>query len=44
MEYKGFYIEYNIYGKGEYTVQVCGDDVWFTTEQDAKDFIDQEMI
>ena len=43
MEYKGYYIEYNLYGKGEYTVQFCGDDFWFTTEKEAKDFIDKEV-
>ena len=40
-EYKGYYIEYNIYGQGEYTVQYDGDDVFFKTEQEAKDFIDK---
>lgn len=40
MEYKGYYIEFNFYGKGEYTVQYCGDDVWFNTEEKAKEFID----
>lgn len=39
-EYKGYYIEYNFYGEGEYTVQVCGDDVWFKTIEEAKSFID----
>lgn len=40
MEYKGFYIEYDIYGGNEYTVQYCGDDIFFTTEEEAKQFID----
>jgi len=40
MEYKGYYIEYNFYGKGEYTVQYEGDDVWFNTIKEAKEFID----
>lgn len=40
-EYKGYYIEYNIYGQKEYTVQYDGDDVFFKTEQEAKDFIDR---
>ena len=40
-EYKGYYIEYNIYGQKEYTVQYNGDDVFFQTEQEAKDFIDR---
>ncbi len=43
MEYKGYFIEYNIYGKSEYTVQFCGDDYWFSTEKEAKDFIDREI-
>lgn len=40
MEYKGYYIEENFYGRNEYTVQYCGDDVWFSTLEDAKAFID----
>lgn len=39
-EYKGFYIEKNIYGMGEYSVQYCGDDIIFDDVNDAKDFID----
>ena len=40
-EYKGYYIEFNIYGQKEYSVQYCGDDVMFTTEDAAKKFIDE---
>lgn len=40
-EYKGYYIEFNIYGQKEYSVQYCGDDVIFKTEKEAKDFIDE---
>ena len=40
-EYKGYYIEFNIYGQKEYTVQYCGDDLMFTTEEEAKKFIDE---
>lgn len=39
--YKGFEIDYNVYGTGEYTVQYCGDDIWFNTEEEAKKFIDE---
>ena len=39
-EYKGYYIEYNFYGLGEYSVQYCGDDLMFNTEEEAKAFID----
>ena len=39
-EYRGYYIEYNIYGKGEYTVQIDGDDVFFKTIKEAMTFID----
>ena len=39
-EYKGYKIEFNFYGKGEYTVQVDGDDCWFNSEAEAKTFID----
>lgn len=44
MEYKGYYIEYNFYGKKEFTVQYCGDDFWFETEEKAKDFINRIII
>ena len=40
-EYRGFYIEFNFYGSGEYTVQYAGDDVWFDTLDAAKAFIDE---
>ena len=40
MEYRGYYIEHNFYGRGEYTVQYCGDDIVFCTEQEVKAFID----
>lgn len=41
MEYKGLVIEFNIYGAGEYTVQYCGDDIIFDTEEEAKGFIEE---
>ena len=40
IKYNGYYIEYNIYGQNEYSVQYCGDDFMFTTETEAKKFID----
>lgn len=40
-EYKGYGIDYNFYGMNEYTVQYCGDDIEFTTLEDAKQFIDE---
>lgn len=39
--YKGYGIEYDFYGNGEYTVQYAGDDIWFKTEAEAKKFIDE---
>lgn len=39
-EYRGYFIEYNIYNKKEYSVQFCGDDYIFTTPEAAKAFID----
>jgi len=39
-EYKGYYIEQNIYGHNEITVQYCGDDFIFETIEAAKAFID----
>ena len=41
MLYKGYYIEHNFYGMGEYSVQFCGDDIMFDTEDEAKAFIDE---
>ena len=43
MEYKGYYIDFNIYGMNEYTVQYEGDDVVFDTQEDAMMFIDSVM-
>lgn len=40
MEYKGYFIEFNLYGRDEYTVQYCGDDYYFQTLKDAEAFID----
>ena len=39
-EYRGYYICFNFYGQEEYTVQYCGDDFIFKTEEDARAFID----
>lgn len=39
--YRDFFIEHNFYGRGEYTVDYCGDDVMFNTIEDAKAFIDE---
>ena len=38
--YKGYGIDFNVYGLGEYSVQFCGDDIMFDTLQEAKAFID----
>ena len=40
IEYKGYYIEYNFFGEHEYTVQYLGDDLVFTSEDEARAFID----
>ena len=40
-EYRGYYIERNVYGSGEYSVEYCGDDVIFDTEEQARAFIDE---
>lgn len=39
-EYKGYFISYNFYGRKEYTVQYCGDDIFFRSEKEAREFID----
>ena len=41
MEYKGYYIDFNIYGMNEYSVQFCGDDLVFNSVEDAKKCIDE---
>lgn len=41
IEYRGYDITFNLYGKNEYTVEFCGDDVVFETEAQAKAFIDE---
>lgn len=38
--YKGYSIDYNFYGNDEFTVQYCGDDIYFDTEAEARAFID----
>lgn len=38
--YKGYGIDYNLYGHGEYSVQYAGDDVIFPTIEKAREFID----
>ena len=40
-EYNGYYITFNFYGRGEYTVQYAGDDVVFNTANEARAFIDE---
>lgn len=38
--YKGYGIDFNIYGRDEYSVQYCGDDFMFGSLDKAKEFID----
>lgn len=39
--HNGHWIEYNYYGKGEYTVFIDGEDVWFDTEEEARKYLDK---
>lgn len=41
IEYRGYYITYNAYGKGEYTVDIDGDDVWCKSLEEAKAVIEE---
>ena len=41
LEYKGYYIEPDFYGHGEFTVQYLGDDLMFDSVDEAKAFIDE---
>ena len=38
--YKGYGIDFNIYGLNEFSVQYCGDDHMFKTKEEAEEFID----
>lgn len=38
--YKGYGIDFDIYGRDEYSVQYCGDDYIFETLESAREFID----
>lgn len=38
--YKGYGVDYDIYGHGEYSVQYDGDDIMFKSFDEAKKFID----
>ena len=40
MNYKGFGIDYNVYGMNEYSVYIYGDDCIFYSIAEAKKFID----
>lgn len=42
MEYRGYTIEVNVYGKGEYTIydEATGEDLWFKSEDEAKFYVD----
>lgn len=44
IEYRGYFIEYNAYGREEYTVDVEGDDIWCNTLTEAERFIDDMCI
>ena len=41
MRYRGYVIEFNIYGQNEYTIQFEGDDFFFKSLDEAKAFIDE---
>lgn len=41
--YKGYGIDKDFYGNGEYSVQFQGDDYIFETEEEAKKFIDEQV-
>ena len=39
--YKGYWIVLNFYNRGEYTVQYNDGDIWFRSEAEAREFIDE---
>lgn len=40
IEYNGFFIDFNVYKKNEYSIQINGDDIIFYSLDDAKKYID----
>lgn len=42
--YRGYYIEFGLYGMNEYTVQIDGDDLWFSSVEKAEEFIDDYIF
>lgn len=43
IKYRGEDIAYNFYGKGEYTICVEGDDLWFNSLPEAKHYVDRKL-
>lgn len=41
--YKGYDIDFDVYGQEEYTVFFEGDDLYFNTLSEAKSFIDSML-
>ena len=39
--YRGYGIDFNIYGYNKYSVHYCGDDCIFSTLEAAREFIDE---
>lgn len=39
--YRDYYIDYNIYGDGGFSVQFCGSDFFCVSLRQAKEFIDE---
>ena len=39
--YRGYGIDFNVYGDNEYSVHYCGDDCMFSTLEKAMAFIDE---
>jgi len=42
IEYKGYYITSGFYANGSVTVDFCGDEIYFNTMEEAKEFIDEQ--
>lgn len=38
--YKEYEIDFNIYGRNEFSIQIDGDDIIFNTLKEAKNYID----
>ena len=44
ISYKGYDIDFNVYGQNEYTVWFEGDDIYFRSLNEAMDFLQAQVV